>query len=228
MHRYDALLIAALTIQAVLLALRLERWSEAAVIIVFHVVATGMELFKTSPAIGAWHYPDPALLAIGGVPLFAGFMYSAVGSYIARVWRIFRFSFTRFPPLWTLGVLSVAIYANFFTHHWLPDIRWALIAILAWLLRATHVHFTVLHARRSMHLLLGLALVALFIWFAENIATWGRVWLYPSQDAGWTPVSAGKITAWFLLMTISFTLVAAIHRRDTRFASAEAADGERA
>ena len=32
------------------------------------------------------------------VPLFAGFMYSAVGSYIARCWRIFKFYFTDYPP----------------------------------------------------------------------------------------------------------------------------------
>jgi len=38
-------------------------------------------------------------LRIMGVPLFSGFMYACVGSYMARVWRIFDFRFDRFPPL---------------------------------------------------------------------------------------------------------------------------------
>jgi uncharacterized membrane protein YoaT (DUF817 family) len=33
------------------------------------------------------------------VPLFTGFMYAAIGSYIARCWRLFDFRFTRHPPL---------------------------------------------------------------------------------------------------------------------------------
>jgi len=52
-------------------------------------------LFKTSA--GSWLYPEPSLLRIGGVPLFSGFMYAAVGSYIARVWRICDFRFTHYP-----------------------------------------------------------------------------------------------------------------------------------
>ena len=63
-----------------------------------------------------------------------------------------------------------------------------------------------------MPLLLGFLLVALFIWFAENIGTWSRAWLYPGQEAGWTPVSIQKLGAWYLLMIISFVLVTLIHR----------------
>ena len=72
-----------------MLAFRLETWREARVILIFHVVGTVMELFKTSA--GSWVYPEASLLHIGAVPLFSGFMYAAVGSYIARVWRIFDF-----------------------------------------------------------------------------------------------------------------------------------------
>jgi len=35
-----------------------------------------------------------------------------------------------------------------------------------------------------MPLLLGLFLVALFIWFAENLGTLSKTWLYPSQMMG--------------------------------------------
>src|SRR5436190_15270697 len=50
--RYDFLVLAAVAIQALMLATRLERWDEAAVIAIFHVVGTAMEVFKT--AHGSW------------------------------------------------------------------------------------------------------------------------------------------------------------------------------
>ena len=64
--------------QAALLLLKMERIAEAKVILIFHVAATTMELFKT--AKGSWIYPEPNLVRIMGVPLFSGFLYSAVGS----------------------------------------------------------------------------------------------------------------------------------------------------
>ena len=210
LSRYDFLFVAAVLLQIVLLATRLEGWRDALVILVFHVVAMGMEVFKTSDAIGAWHYPGEAALRIGNVPLFAGFMYSAVGSYISRVWNLFDFRYRDFPPLWLMFTLSGLIYANFFTHHFLPDIRWLLLLAIAWSMRRTLVYFRIEQVHRYMPLLLGLALVALFIWFAENIATYCQVWFYPSQQHGWTVVSPQKISAWLLLMFISFTLVAAV------------------
>ena len=82
LHRYDFLVIAAVIAQVAMLAARLETWEEAVVILLFHVTGTVMEIFKTS--VGSWIYPEPSLLRIGGVPLFTGFMYACVGSYIAR------------------------------------------------------------------------------------------------------------------------------------------------
>ena len=58
-----------------------------------------------------------------------------------------------------------------------------------------------------MPLLIGFVLVALFIWFAENIGTLSRAWVYPNQTDGWEPVSIGKLGSWLLLMIISFVLV---------------------
>ncbi|MFC0589127.1 DUF817 domain-containing protein [Novosphingobium aquiterrae] len=208
--RYDFLTIGAVLIQAGMLAFRLETWNEAKVILAFHVVGTVMELFKTSA--GSWLYPEPSLLRIGGVPLFSGFMYAAVGSYIARVWRIFDFRFSSFPSPALAGLLAAAIYINFFAHHWLPDVRLALFAALALLFWRTRVWFRVWRADRWMPLLVGWLLVALFIWFAENIGTFSRAWLYPAQKHGWAMVSPAKLGAWYLLMYISFILVAAVHR----------------
>ena len=54
-------------------------------------------------------------------------------------------------------------------------------------------------------------LVALFIWFAENLGTFARAWVYPAQQGGWHLVSPAKLGSWYLLMIISFVLVAAVH-----------------
>ena len=54
--RYDFLFLSALGVQAVLLAARLETFDEAKVILLYHVVGTVMELFKTS--VGSWIYPE--------------------------------------------------------------------------------------------------------------------------------------------------------------------------
>ena len=40
-----------------------------------------------------------------------------------------------------------------------------------------------------------LLLVALFIWFAENIGTYAHAWSYPHQRAAWTAVPIGKLGA---------------------------------
>lgn len=219
--RYDVMVVGAVLIQAAMLLFRLESWEEARVILLFHVAGTIMELFKT--AHGSWIYPEDSLLRIGAVPLFSGFMYAAVGSYIARVQRIFHIRVRRYPPLWTTWVLAAAIYVNFFAHHWLPDVRIVLFAATAVLFGRGWFYFTADRRRRSMPLLLGFGLVALFIWFAENLATFGRAWAYPGQEAGWEMVSIHKLGAWFLLMIISIVLVSLVHRPEEEPASGAAA-----
>lgn len=207
--RYDFLVIASVAIQAALLALKLERWDEALVIFMFHVVGTVMELFKT--AHGSWIYPEPSFLRIGGVPLFTGFMYACVGSYIARIWRLFDITFERYPPFWTTHILAVLIYLNFFTHHYVTDIRLGLFALSALLFGRTWFLFTPDQTPRRMPMLMGALLVSLFIWFAENLGTFAGAWIYPSQAAGWRMVPIEKMGAWYLLMLISFVLVTLVH-----------------
>jgi len=208
--RYDALFLMALAVQLAMLAFRLETAAEARVILIFHLVGTAMEIFKT--AAGSWTYPEDAFFRIGGVPLFSGFMYAAVGSYIARITRIFDMRYSGHPPLWATLLLAAGIYVNFFAHHFGPDLRIGLFALTAVLFLRTVVHYRVFRFRHRMPLLLGFLLVALFIWFAENIGTWSRAWLYPGQTETWTPVSIQKLGAWYLLMIISFVLVSIIHR----------------
>ncbi|QJR03156.1 DUF817 domain-containing protein [Sphingobium yanoikuyae] len=209
LHRYDFLTLAAVAIQIAMLALRLESPREALVICAFHLIGTIMELFKTHA--GSWVYPEASLLHIGAVPLFSGFMYAAVGSYIARVWRIFDFGFSRYPPVWATVLLASAVYVNFFAHHWLPDVRIALFVGAILLFGRSWIWFTPWREARRMPLLLGFFLVALFIWLAENIGTFANAWTYPSQRHGWEMVSLMKLGAWYLLMIISFVLVSLIH-----------------
>ena len=208
--RYDFLVVAALGLQALFLATKLERWDEALVILIFHVVGTIMEIFKT--AHGSWIYPEPNLLRIGGVPLFSGFMYAAIGSYIARIWRLFDVRFIGYPPAWAPWTLALLAYANFFTHHYVWDIRWALFAFSGLIFWRTWFTFTPDHARRRMPMIVGALLVALFILFAENLGTFASAWIYPSQRHGWAMVGFGKLGSWYLLIMLSFVLVSLVHR----------------
>ena len=41
-----------------------------------------------------------------GVPLFSGFIYASVGSYMARVIRIFEMRFAPYPPFWITYLLA--------------------------------------------------------------------------------------------------------------------------
>ncbi len=208
--RYDFLVLAAITLQIFMLVTKLEYWDEALVILVFHVVGTIMEVFKT--AHGSWVYPEHNLLRIGGVPLFSGFMYAGIGSYIARSMRLMEMRFSGFPPLWAAWALAILSYTNFFTHHYIIDIRWGLFALSALVWGRTWVEFTADLKPRRMPLLLGFLLVALFIWIAENLGTFAAAWVYPTQRQGWTLVPMGKIGAWYLLAMLSFALTTIIHR----------------
>jgi uncharacterized membrane protein YoaT (DUF817 family) len=208
--RYDFLFLAAVAIQIAMLTFKLETLEEAKVILLFHVVGTVMEVFKTG--VGSWIYPEAAFFRIGGVPLFSGFMYASIGSYMARCWRLFDFRFARHPPLWSVYLLGAAIYVNFYAHHYIVDIRYLLFATAALLLGRTWIYYKIWRRHRRMPLLLGLFLVALFVWIAENLGTVTKTWLYPHQMAGWSAVSLGKLGSWFLLLIISYALVAAVNR----------------
>ncbi|MBR1150559.1 DUF817 domain-containing protein [Bradyrhizobium sp. JYMT SZCCT0428] len=207
--RYDFLLLCMIAVQAALLAGRLETSDEAKIILIYHVVGTAMEVFKTS--MGSWIYPEASFFRIGGVPLFTGFMYSCIGSYLCRAWRLFDFRFSNHPRRRSLIVLSIAAYLNFFTHHFIVDPRWLLFAASAWLFGRTTIHFRVWHEPRTMPMLLSLLLVSVFIWLSENIGTFTKIWLYPSQRHGWSMVSIDKLGSWFLLLIISYTLVSLIN-----------------
>jgi len=54
------------------------------------------------------------------------------------------------------------------------------------------------------------------VFHAENIGTYTQTWIYPNQRGGWHPVGCAKLGSCFLLLIISYTLVALIKHEDLR------------
>ncbi|MEK7641713.1 MAG: DUF817 domain-containing protein [Patescibacteria group bacterium] len=206
--RYDFLFIAAVLIQAILYFTKLETKDEVKVIFLFHIIGLILELYKTSPGVGSWSYPEDAFFKIMTVPLYSGFMYAAVGSYISQSWKILKQYVTNYNHYGWSVVLAALIYLNFFTNHYIYDFRIFLIIAVFALFWKTRIYFTVMTKVRWMHLNTGFLLVAFFIWIAENISTYLGAWQYPDQIHVWSVVSTSKITSWFLMVIISFILVA--------------------
>lgn len=208
--RNDFLTISAVIIQVLMISFKLETLRELRVIVLFHAVGTVMELFKTD--VGSWSYEAEGFLRVGAVPLFSGFMYAAVGSYMVRVFRLFDLHFDHYPWRWITALVAAGIYVNFFSHHYIFDARWLLLAAVVLVYGRCVMHFRVFRKRFRMPILASFLLVALFIWFAENIGTWSHAWLYPNQLNGWQAVSIDKLLARFLLMIISVVLVAWVYK----------------
>jgi uncharacterized membrane protein YoaT (DUF817 family) len=216
--RYDVLLLACLAIQAVMVATGLETRDELKVICVFHLIGLALEVFKVR--MGSWAYPEAAYSKFFGVPLYSGFMYASVASYMCQSWRRLDLALSAYPgPRWTVP-LAAAGYLNFFTHHYLPDVRWPLIGLVFVMFLRARVAFTVRGERLWMPLALSFFLIGLFVWLAENVATLLGAWQYPNQREHWAVVHPGKITSWFLLVIVSFLIVAQLkHLKEGRRAS---------
>lgn len=206
--RYDALFLFALGTQVAFLRFGLETWDEARVILLFHLTGTAMEWFKVSA--GSWGYPEPGLFVVMGVPLFSGFMYASVGSYIARVIRLFDMTFTPYPPFWMTVGLAIGIYVNFFAHHFVADLRLALFAATVLMFGRTMIGFTV-GRRYRMPLPLAALLASLALWIAENVGTLTGTWVYAGGAAlDWT--DPAKIGSWYLLLYVAFVTVTVVIR----------------
>ncbi|MQQ09951.1 DUF817 family protein [Epibacterium sp. SM1979] len=207
--RYDALLIYALLLQAFLLTTGMESWREARVILLFHLTGTVMEIFKVH--MGSWAYPGDGVIKLWEVPLFSGFMYASVGSFIARVIRLFNMRFAPYPPYWATILLACAIYGNFFAHHFLPDLRLLLFAATVILYLRTRIWFSVGAQTYWMPLPVAAFLSSFFLWLAENVGTSTRTWLYTGQTVE-TWVSLAKMGSWYLLLYVSFATVTLVFR----------------
>lgn len=208
--RYDALFVFAIAVQVIFLWRKLETWEEARVILLFHLTGTAMEWFKVHA--GSWSYPDPGLFKIMDVPLFSGFMYASVGSYMARVIRIFDMRFMPYPPFWITVLLAVAIYVNFFSHHFLPDIRLGLFVATVLIYARTIIWFRISARDWRMPLPIAALLSSIALWVAENIGTATGTWLYSGQRPDqW--VSFAKLGSWYLLLYVAFVTVTLVTRQ---------------
>ncbi|QAY67438.1 DUF817 domain-containing protein [Paenibacillus protaetiae] len=205
-HRYDMMLLICLLAQAGMLAFKLETFDELKVICMFHIIGLMLELYKVH--MGSWSYPGEAWTKVGGVPLYSGFMYASVASYICQAWRRLQLDIAGWPRSLYAASVSAAIYLNFFTHHYVPDLRWVLTVLLVIVFYRTKVSFAVRGRRYSMPMVLSFLLIGFFIWVAENISTFFGAWTYPGQAQHWTIVGFGKISSWFLLVVISVIIVA--------------------
>lgn len=139
--RYDFILVVALAVQFAMVYCGLETKRELAAVSLFHLLGLVLEIFKTSPAIGSWAYPEFAYTKVMGVPLYSGFMYAAVASYMMQSWRHLSLRLTGYPAHWLAAALALAIYLNFFTHHFIGDYRWPLTLLLVAAFWRTRVYF---------------------------------------------------------------------------------------
>lgn len=205
--RYDYLLFYALVIQVCLIYLKLESWAEVKVIALFHIMAMIMEIFLTHPQIASWQYPQPAIFKLYTVPLFAGFMYSAVGSFFARSLRLYQVSFKLLPRFANMLILALCSYINFMSKFFIYDFRYLLFLWSLVIFWPTKIQFKLQHHQFQLPMLPVLLVLAFLIWVAENISTFYKIWLYPSQVDAWHMVGWGKLGSWYLLLLLSLVLV---------------------
>ena len=82
--RYDLIFVGAVLAQVALVAFGVESRDEVLTLCAFHVLGVVLEVFKTSPAIGSWSYPEEGFFEVFGVPLYSGVMYASVASYMCQ------------------------------------------------------------------------------------------------------------------------------------------------
>jgi uncharacterized membrane protein YoaT (DUF817 family) len=206
--RYDWLLIICLLMQWGMVRSGLETLDELKVITLFHLIGLTLEIFKVH--MGSWSYPGEGYSKVFSVPLHSGFMYASVASYLCQAWRRLSVELVKWPPFLIVVSLAAAIYLNFFVHHYWIDVRWVLSALVIIVFWQSWVTYDVGGIRYRMPLILSFTIIGLFIWIAENIATFFGAWQYPNQTDAWSLVHLGKVSSWLLLVIVSFLIVATL------------------
>jgi uncharacterized membrane protein YoaT (DUF817 family) len=212
--RYDLILILCIFTQIIFLLFKLESLEDLKSISFFHVIGLLLEIFKVH--VGSWKYPEFAYTKIFDVPLYSGFMYASVGSYIVHAWKRLQLKIDNFPKSYISFGICFLIYSNFFTHHFIYDFRWILTLLMLVTFYKSLVHFKINGVEYKISLVLSFVLIGFFIWIAENIATFFKAWQYPNQELAWSMVDIGKISSWFLLVIISFIIVALQKNREIK------------
>lgn len=197
-----------------MLATKIEMPKEFGTVFLFHGLGVGLEMFKVNH--GGWSYPEEAWWKLLGVPLYSGFMYASVGSFILACWKRFEIELVEFRSQRAMTILMVLIYANFFTNYWILDMKPTLLAVALWLFWKTKL--VVRNPLSDGDEKARVPLFALFptlglaLWLAENVGTLFGSWQYPRQTHGWTFVPPDKLLSWTVLVMVSFLLVASLFR----------------
>jgi uncharacterized membrane protein YoaT (DUF817 family) len=206
MPRYDFLLLACLAMQVWMYLNKLETKDEVLVICLFHYLGLMMEIYKVR--MGSWSYPEFGYSKVLGVPLYSGFMYASVASFMCQAWRRFNLEITGWPNRTLAMLIGIAIYFNFFTHHYLYDLRYVLSVLVVALFYKARVWFSTGEKIRWMPVSLSFILIGLFIWMGEKIATFFGAWKYAHQHDGWQVVKLQKLGSWTLMCIVSYIIVA--------------------
>ncbi|MCP4805863.1 MAG: DUF817 domain-containing protein [Proteobacteria bacterium] len=198
--RYDALLVAMLAFQVGLLVTRVETPLEFGTIFGFHLMGVTLEMWKV--AHGGWAYPEDAFSKVLDVPLYSGFMYASIGSFIFALGRHLDVRIAGWSR-WAVP-LGVFAYVNFWTNVWLPDLK-PLICVLA---LAVFWRTRLYVMDRKVPILFVFPVLGVAVWMAENWGTLFGSWEYPRQLDGWTWVPEDKLGSWTVLCMVSAVIVA--------------------
>ena len=205
LYRYDFMLIGCIGAQVLLVVLKIETIDELKVICIFHLLGLIMELFKVH--FGSWAYPGPAITKFWGVPLYSGFMYASVASYMCQAWRRLNLQLHNWPKHWIARIIGALIYLNFFSNHFIPDMRYLVGLLILFFFRKAVVEFHIEGKAYRMQVILSFLLIGFFIWLAENVATRLGAWKYAYQHKTWSIVDCQKISSWAFLVIVSFIIV---------------------
>src|SRR5688500_14591511 len=105
-------------------------------------------------------------------------MYASVGSYNCQAWRNLRLDTMRSPSNFLASAVGAAIYLNFFTNAFIPDLRLYISLVLLVIFWRTKFLFVVNAHTYRISALLSFFIIGFFIWLAENIATFFGAWKY--------------------------------------------------
>lgn len=205
-YRYDILFVYAIVIQVLLYKIGFENKRDILVVTIFHLIGLSMELIEVG-INGSWSYNSSGIFYIASVPIFTGFMYASIGSYMAKEFKLLKLRMEGMPSNIVLIIFSIAIYANFILNNHIFDYRYILIFIMLVLYNPVKLYFTPGRTEYKFNLPLAFFLIGFFIWIAENISTYLGIWSYPNQVPIWHFVHFSKITSWMLLSIVSFNLV---------------------
>ncbi len=170
----------------------LETKDELKVITVFHLIGLLLEIYKVH--FGSWSYPEEAHSKIFGVPLYSGFMYASVASYICQAWRRLYLQM----HYWPKAIFYRAIRSNdllqFFSRIIFYTIfRWFLALLLFIVFFRTFVEFSlrgVTYKNTTGSLLFSLSVSSFGL--QRTSQHFFGAWQYPNQREAWNLVHLSK------------------------------------